>query len=215
MLSNHHSHRGNGAVMKVPFRQQASEYDCVPTSLINALVYLFGRKEIPPFVVQRVYKDCLDYESARGTSGRAIQDLGFWLNCYNEKSYVKFTVETKYIFGEQVHLRRNSRIIKCLNANGAALLCVHLSRYEWHCILGIRYERGWLYCYDPYPRTMRFINNDAVQFISTTGHHEPNLKIRMDWLDKEFNQAVTPDDRKYILGDYDDRECLLLNRIRE
>jgi len=62
---------------------------------------------------------------------------------------------------------------------------------------------------------MRFINNDAVQFISTTGHHEPNLKIRMDWLDKEFNQAVTPDDHKYILGDYDDRECLLLNRIRK
>jgi len=40
--------------MKVPFRQQVSDYDCVPTSLINALCNLFDRKDILPFVVHRM-----------------------------------------------------------------------------------------------------------------------------------------------------------------
>ena len=32
--------------MKIPLRYQVSEYDCGPTSLLNALNYLFQREEI-------------------------------------------------------------------------------------------------------------------------------------------------------------------------
>jgi hypothetical protein len=200
--------------VKVPFRQQASETDCVPTSLINALSYLFDRREIPPFVVHRVYRDCLDIESSRGTSSRAIQDIGFWLNHYKEKRYKDFAVESKFLTGEQVHLRRNSKIIRCINSNGAALLRVHLNRDVWHCILGFRSEGGWLHCYDPAPHSKRFINNDAVQFATTTGQQEPNLRIRFDWLEKDFDTTKNTDERKYVFGCHDDRECLLLNRIQ-
>lgn len=63
------------------------------------------------------------------------------------------------------------------------------------------------------PRTKRFINNDAVQFDLSAGRQEANLRIHCDWLGKNFNRAKHPDDLKYILGDIDDRECLLLNRI--
>ena len=200
--------------MKVPFRQQASEYDCVPTSLINALNYLFDRREIPPFVVHRVYKDCMDVRSFHGTSTRAIQDIGFWLNHYKEKRYGKFAVESKFICGDQVHLKQNSKIIRCINSNGAALMCVHSSRNYWHCILAFRSEEGWLHCYDPSPRSKRFINNDAVQFVATTGQQDPNLIIRFDWLEKNFKRTKNHDERKYILGSKNDRECLLLNRIQ-
>lgn len=199
--------------MKVPFRQQASEYDCVPTSLINALCYLFSRNELPPFIVHRVYRDLLDIESARGSSSRAIQDLGYLLNSYREKRYEKFAVECKYIWGGQVHLRKNSRIIRCLEANGAALLCVHSSRGNWHYILAFRFEEGWLHCHDPSPRSKRFINNDAVQFTEPTGHQDPNLRIRSDWLENDFDQTQHADKRKYVFGSIDNRECLLLNRI--
>ena len=200
--------------MRAPFRQQISDYDCGPVSMLNALSYLFDRKEIPPFVVHQIYKDCLDYDSSRGTSIRAIKDLGFWLKHYKEEGYKKFAVETKFISGSQVHLQKNSKIIRCINSNGVALLCVHSSRNNWHYIIGFQYEGGWLHCYDPSPRSKRFISNDAVQFDLSAGQQEPNLRIHCDWLEKNFNKAKNPDDRKYILGNIDDRECLLLNRIR-
>jgi len=205
-----HSH---GAAMKVPFRQQLSGYDCVPTTLINGLSYLFSREEIPPFVVHRVYKESMDIEAFRGTSSRAIQELGFLLSNYQEKRYKKFAVEAEYLCCNQVHLRQNSKIIRCLNANGVALLCVHTTDNNWHYILGFKLEGEWIHCYDPYPRTKRFINHETVKFMITTGQHEPNLIMHIDWLDKSFRKAKDFNGRKYILGQIDDRECLLLNRL--
>jgi hypothetical protein len=205
---------GKGGLMKVPFRQQVSEYDCVPTTLINALSYLFNRGEIPPFVVHRVYKDCLDVECSRGTSSRAVQDLGYLLSHYKDKRYGKFAVESKFICGDQVHLRQNSKIIRCINSNGAALMCVHSNRGNWHYILAFRSEGEWLHCYDPFPRSKRFLESDAVKFIETTEQQDPNLIIRCDWLEKKFNKTKDSDERKYVFGCKNDRECLLLNRIR-
>ena len=37
--------------MKIPLRYQMSEYDCGPTSMLNAISYLFEREEIPPRLV--------------------------------------------------------------------------------------------------------------------------------------------------------------------
>ena len=34
--------------MKNPLRYQLSEYDCGPTSMLNALAFLFEREDIPP-----------------------------------------------------------------------------------------------------------------------------------------------------------------------
>lgn len=202
--------------MKVPFRQQASEYDCVPTTMINALSYLFRRRELPPFMVHRVYKDLLDMDSFRGTSSRAIQDLGFLLNNYKENSYKKFAVNSRFLRGSQVHFQRNSKIIRCIKANGVALICVHTSWSSWHYILGLRLEDGWLHCYDPFPRSKRFfVNNDAVLFVESSGRQDPNLMIRCDWLEKEFEKNVDYGNYKYVLGSRDDRECLLLNRVHE
>ena len=199
--------------MKVAFRQQASEYDCVPTTFINALSYLFDRGEIPPFVVHRIYKDCLDIDYSLGTSRRAIKDLGFWLSNYKEESYDKFAVESKFIRGSQVHLKENSIIIRCINAQGTALMRVHLSHNDWHYILGFRLDGEWLYCFDPLPRSKRFINNGAVQFIENTGPQDANLRIRCEWLDKVVSKTEKSDEDKYVLGRNDHRECLLLNRI--
>ncbi|GFE60803.1 hypothetical protein [Geobacter sp. AOG2] len=200
--------------MKVPFRQQASDYDCGPTSLLNALCFLFDRKDIPPFVVHQIYKECLDLDGARGTSFHAIQDLAFWFEHYREERYSKFAVETEFISGSQVHLRPVGKIIWWLNAGGVALLCVHSSRGNWHYILGLHYKGGWLHCHDPSPRSKRFINVDAIQFSATASQQEPNLRIRCDWLDKNIRRTKDADERKYVLGNKDDRECLLLRRCR-
>lgn len=53
--------------MKVPFSYQKTEFDCGPTSLTNALSFLFDREEIPPEMIRRIMAYCLD-----GFDGRAI-----------------------------------------------------------------------------------------------------------------------------------------------
>ena len=201
--------------MKAPFRQQASNYDCTPTCLINALCYLFDRRDLPPFLIHQIYKDCLDLESARGTSDRAVQDLAFLFKNYKEKNFKNFSINSKIIYEDQVHLRKNSKIIRCINSNGIAMLCVNSSSNNWHSILAFQVLNDWLYCYDPKPRTKRFIDNEAIQFIPATKLHDPNLKIRLDWLDKDYTDATTPEERKYVLGCNEDRECLLLKRVQE
>ena len=46
--------------MKVPFSYQKTEFDCGPTSLTNALSFLFDREEIPPEMIRRIMAYCLD-----------------------------------------------------------------------------------------------------------------------------------------------------------
>ena len=38
--------------MNNPLRSQMTEYDCGPTSMLNAVSYLFPREEIPPEIVR-------------------------------------------------------------------------------------------------------------------------------------------------------------------
>lgn len=199
--------------MRVPFRQQATEYDCVPTSILNALSYLFQRKELPPYVVHRIYKDCLDYKAARGTSSRAIMEIGHWLSCYRENRFTRFSVAASYLYGTQVHLGRNSRIISCLTAGGAVALCLQSSQHERHCMLGLRFDDDWLYCHEPHPRSRRFIDCEEVQFLEDSGDQTPNMRIKASWLEKDYDQLTHAMERKYALGSIDKRECLLLNRI--
>ena len=45
---------GEARLMKSPLRYQISDYDCGPTSMLNAVSFLFEREQIPPeLVLQR------------------------------------------------------------------------------------------------------------------------------------------------------------------
>lgn len=199
--------------MKTPFRHQVTDYDCVPTTFINAISYLFHRSEIPPFIIHRIYKECLDGDSSHGTTSRAIRELGYLLSNYKDKRHKKFSVETKYLKCSQVHLGRGSKIVDWVNTNGIALLNINCSWSCFHLILGIRIEDNWFHCFDPAPRTRRFIKSELIQFNLSTRQQEPNLLIHCDWLDKKNRHMKNSEDRKYVLGHKDDRECLLLRRI--
>lgn len=52
--------------MKNPLHYQLSEYDCGPTSMMNAIAYLFEREEIPPEAVRNMMLYCLDCHSKEG-----------------------------------------------------------------------------------------------------------------------------------------------------
>lgn len=192
--------------MKTQFRHQASEFDCVPTTFLNAITYLFERNEIPPLVVQKIYLYSLDTVSSKnshghGTTRLAVQMLGNWLTNFEEKN---FSVSSEYLSGEDVNFKPNNRISKTVNAGGVALVRVRVIDY-WHYILAIKSDTEWLYCFDPYPHTDRY-NNDNVIFFKSNNLHSPNLKINKKWLDVKSNK------QKYVLGKHTERECLLLKR---
>jgi hypothetical protein len=196
--------------MKTPFRQQASEYDCVPTTFLNALSFLFERKEIPPLVIQRIYLYSLDSMVSHkaighGTSGLAVQLLGSWLSEYR---HGEFQVHADYCKGKAVHLRQGNRISKCLNSGGVALLRVKHQGNSWHYVLGLSVSGGWLYCYDPYVRTTKSNKPGHYEFLAESSFHAPNLKIECDWLDVSSNKS------QYRLGTSSERECLLLERTK-
>ncbi len=49
-----------GYAMENPLRHQMTEYDCGPTSMLNAVSFLFPRKEIPPEIIRSIMLYCLD-----------------------------------------------------------------------------------------------------------------------------------------------------------
>ncbi len=56
--------------MRTPLRYQATEYDCGPTAVLNAITYLYSTEEIPPDFVKAVYNYCLDEYNDLGCPGR-------------------------------------------------------------------------------------------------------------------------------------------------
>lgn len=76
--------------MKNPLRYQMSEYDCGPTTMLNAISFLFPREIISPEVIRNIMLYSLDsYGSEgvmgkRGTSSAAMMFLCNWLNGYGK-----------------------------------------------------------------------------------------------------------------------------------
>lgn len=197
--------------MRVPLHYQASEYDCVPTTFLNAVTHLFHRESIPPIVIRHTFLYSLDTVGKHGrlgragTSSHAIRLLGHWLGAYRTD---RFSVETEYLEGDQVHLRRGNKITACLNAGGVALCNIHLSGSDWHFVLGMKAHREWLLFFDPYWRVAVRGLRDRVRLIKSLNPRSPNLAIRRDWLDADSNR------RRFCLGTKRNRECLLMWRRR-
>lgn len=190
------------SVKKSPFRQQVTEYDCVPTTFINALSYLFNRREIPHDVVKEIYRSCLDTRS--GTTGEAVEALVECIKNYSLK-HKKFDLSLEYCSKKTKKEVNLKRISQCLSDHGVVMLRVTYSPEIWHYVLGLAIKDEWLYCYDPYPRTSK-ANKEGYEFISDGGRQEPNLRIKCSWLDKN------PNAKKYRLGSKIERECVLLKR---
>ena len=102
---------------KVPLRYQISEYDCVPTTFLNALSYIFDRKEIPPEVIKMIMLYSLDSfdkngEAGKGgTTGIAIRHLCEWLNYYLNQEYVNVVTSEKIQSNFNAFMETSSMIV--------------------------------------------------------------------------------------------------------
>ena len=190
--------------MKAPFHEQVTQFDCVPTTFLNAYSYLFDRNAIPAEVVLKTYLYSLDAKG--GTTTLAVKMLANWLSEFRHKS---FGLTTEFNEGKQVHLRSGSPIAQCLERSGVALIKVtdqgsKTDKPFFHYILGLSIEDGWINCFDPHPRTTKSNKLGQYEFMPQKGCQSPNLRIACAWMDARFKGG------QFQFGPLMDRECLLL-----
>jgi hypothetical protein len=202
--------------MKTPFRYQSTGYDCVPTSFVNALQFLFEREDIPPEVIQKIMQYSLDTINRHGefgkggTTGYAVEMMLHWLESYSKSNSKKFAVKCEYLSGEDVHLRQNNKIIRCLNSSkgGVALMSVWYSEHSnmAHYLLALGADEQRLYFFDPLYRKKGFSDSLLEWRGISPDVHAPNLSVDRKRLDDE-------EKKKYSLGLLADRECCLIERV--
>lgn len=138
--------------MKTPMHYQISEYDCGPTTLLNAINYLFAREQIPPDIIRNIMLYTLDAygrggrQGKSGTSYAAMMFLSQWMDDYGRAG--DFPIGSTYLRGKSVTLSENGRIFDGLRRNGVAIL--RLFYDVEHYVLVNRIEGERAYMFDPY-----------------------------------------------------------------
>lgn len=138
--------------MKNPLHYQLSEYDCGPTSMLNAMSYLIQREDIPPEIIRNIMLYCLDCYGSDGASGKsgtscmAMMFLSNWLNSFGPASH--FPISSRYLSGEAVNFRQDSSLRDALRRGGAAVVRVDLE--GWHYVLLTGIEEDSVFLFDPY-----------------------------------------------------------------
>lgn len=193
--------------MKIPLHYQYTEYDCGPTSVLNAISYLFEREEIPPEIVQNVYLFCLDCCGSEGSHGRggtsrpAMMNLSQWLNEYGKHS--SLAIECSYVSGKDVFLGEESEITKAVQ-NGAAVI-LRLYFEPWHYVLMTGQKNGTVQLFDPYYEP----EEEMEQGVIMDNEHPftYNRTVPTEFFNRECEQC-------YALGEISNREAVIMRRIK-
>ncbi|MGI6004740.1 MAG: peptidase C39 [Christensenellales bacterium] len=144
--------------MKNPLNYQTTEYDCGPTTMINAISYLFKREEIPPDVIKHIVLYGLDAYNEKGESGKhgtsqmAMAFIASWLNQFGKVK--QFPILCQYLTGPEVFISQSSRIVCALQQGGAAV--VRLKYEVWHYVLLTGADDRYVYLFDSYYRKRPF-----------------------------------------------------------
>lgn len=189
--------------MKNPLNYQTTEYDCGPTTMMNAISFLFKREEISPDITKCIMQYCLDgynnkgeaYKS--GTTDMAMWFLSHWLNQFGRVR--KFPVLCENLTGRDVWLGDTSRVTECLQQKGAVVAKVMLGC--WHYVLFTGLDGEYVELFDPYFRQRNF-NEDGVEMV----WDQPKRCNR-----RVLQRIINGDGREnYAFGSMDKRECVLL-----
>ena len=185
--------------MKNPLRYQLSEYDCGPTSMLNALAFLFEREDIPPEAVRNIMLYCLDCYGSDGVSGKsgtscaAMMFLSNWLNGFGKIG--RLHISTQYLSGPAVNFGQNSRLRDALRCGGAAVVRLDLEGAHYVLLTGIEGDEVSLF--DPY----------------AGGPVQPGVRVVSDH-PAEYNRIVSVRNFEgkslYALGPQAGREAVLL-----
>jgi hypothetical protein len=204
---------------KTPFSYQATEWDCVPVTFVNALKYLFNREDIPPIAIQRIWQSSLDSISKHGELGiggtdvHGVQAIMYFLKEYF-KSYKdgEFQLKCEYLHycnktNENVHLRGRSKIKSCINRGGVALITVFTDGL--HYVLGLGADpndSNRFLLFDPcYEKDRK--DSEHIKFLDPNPNNKgANVSVSLERLDSHKRLM-------YSMGDIKNRECCLIERI--
>lgn len=191
--------------MKIPLHYQISNYDCGPTSVLNALSFLFEREEIPPVLIRNIMLYSLDcYDSCgeagkSGTSRSAMMFLSHWMEGFGETG--RLAISSSYVTGNKVYIGPGSEIVKALKQGGAVVVRIFLD--EWHYILltDIQEDNS-LLAFDPYLGDNILAGHPEVQAIANAPYSH-NRRISA----ANFNKA---DESLYAFGPKEIREAVII-----
>ena len=189
--------------MKNPLSYQITEYDCGPSTMMNAISYLFKREDIPPDVVKYIMLYSLDVYNEKGefgkmgTSGMAMLFLSNWLNQFGKVK--SFPVHCEFLTGESVYIGQTSKLVAGIQQGGVAV--VRLMYGCWHYVLLTGADERYIYLFDPYYRRQPF-RIPGVELV----HGHParmNRKVAWDVLNSEGKGV-------YALGPIVTREATVI-----
>lgn len=188
--------------MKIPLQYQRTEYDCGPTSLLNALSFLIDREEFPPDILRHSMMYTLDSYNEKGepykngTSKMAMIFLAGWLNEYAKVT--DFPIYTETLSGKDVCIKEGSKITEALRQGGAVVVRVFLDCGHYVTLTGIS-EKG-VDVFDPYYLEI-LPPNEKISII----HDKPFSANRLI-APEVFNQE---ENVPYALGPVDLREAVI------
>ena len=189
--------------MKNPLHYQLSEYDCGPTTMLNAMSYLFEREEIYPELIRNIMLYCLDCYGCEGTPGKsgtsraAMMFLSNWLNGFGEIR--NFPVTSRYLSGKSVYLGSESYVTDTLRKGGVAV--VRLYYDEPHYVLLTGQREGLVEMFDPYYREEPFEQRDILLVKDQPARY--NRLVPESYFNRETEEL-------YALGPYEGREAVLV-----
>ncbi len=194
--------------MKNSLIYQTTNYDCGPTSLTNALRFLFERAEIPPILIKQIWAMGNDAYSPTGEPGKAgtsleaLRYLGHWFTDYGEKC--GFPLRAKFLEGTEAFVEEQSAVLNCLRDGGCVVLRVVIHGGSGHYVLLTRIlDNGEIGLFDPYGGEPD--RGDPGRRFIYDRPQEMNRAVRMEYLNRQ-------DDSEYAMGPYHKRELLLLWR---
>ena len=149
--------------MKSPLHYQISEYDCGPTSMLNAIKFLFEREQISPELIRNIMLYSLDSYSTEGagksgTSRIAMMFLSNWINGFGAVGQLPICSE--YLTQESVFIGSTSRINDALSRGGVVIPRLYYD-VEHYVLLTGSSEKG-IHVFDPYFHTDAFPERDIL-----------------------------------------------------
>ena len=189
--------------MKNPLRYQVSEYDCGPTSMLNAISYLFEREEIQPEILRNIMIYSLDcygkggVPGKNGTSRMAMMFLSRWLSGVGEAGLLP--IECQYISGKSVYLGEQSLVVDALNRGGVVVMRLYMDGE--HYVLLTKREGENIYLFDPYYMTENPFGREIEFSLKQPCHYNRIVPFAC------FNREEAA---PYALGKVAEREAVLL-----
>ena len=193
--------------MKNDLIHQASEYDCGPTSVTNAIRFLFERSEIPPAVLKHIWMMGIDTFSIdgepgkEGTSKASMRYMAYWFESFAAKCH--FPIRSTFLDMEFASIRKGSLAWNCLSNGGCAVMRCSLGGDSHYVLLTRVMGDDEIGLFDPYAE-IPDTDDPARRYIDD----EPkvmNRVVRVDILNLE-------DHSDYAMGPLENREILLFWR---